>query len=284
MSSISSFTECTQRLKKNPQNPQTIRECCQFVRESGERHSLFISEIGNKITSHSSLANRIGDDVWDIYEDVVFAALDVNNITLAKECISRLTQQFGKSSIRVSRLQGLLREAEGDIDGAKELYEHLLEEHPTDRFCLRRAIAIKRSQGDLTEALTAMNEYLTVFAADAEAFEEMAEIYLMAEDEENAVFCLEEVMLAMPEDDGSHVMLAEVLYRREAYVTARQHYAKAVTMNHNNIRALFGLILAAENTSDEKADQLIKWAKERLCIIYEKANNHKMIDIVNNSF
>lgn len=88
---------------------------------------------------------------WDTCEQILFAALDCNQLDLAqvglyvdtflqftktpiKECLLKLQNQF-HSSTRVNRLKGMLLEAQGKWREANELYTNILKDDPTDSVC-----------------------------------------------------------------------------------------------------------------------------------------------------
>ena len=55
----------------------------------------------------------------------MLASLDLRDFAVAEHCIARLTQQFPESR-RVDVLCGMCAEAQGDSDGAKQIYSDVL--------------------------------------------------------------------------------------------------------------------------------------------------------------
>lgn len=80
---------------------------------------------------NSGSISKAGDDAWDIYEQTIFAALEVAEDTLALECLTRLTDKF-PSSGRVHALRGMLLEATQDSSEAIKFYEKVLDMEPTN--------------------------------------------------------------------------------------------------------------------------------------------------------
>jgi cytochrome c-type biogenesis protein CcmH/NrfG len=82
-----------------------------------------------------------------------------------------------------------------------------------------------RAQGSpeaMNEAIKALNEYLLLFPTDADAWREMADIYLDLQQIEQAKFALEEVVMLSPINYVSHLKLAEALYTLGDHSTARK--------------------------------------------------------------
>jgi cytochrome c-type biogenesis protein CcmH/NrfG len=86
-------------------------------------------------------------------------------------------------------------------------------------------ICMFRAQGSpeaMNEAIKALNEYLLLFPTDADAWREMADIYLDLQQIEQAKFALEEVVMLSPINYVSHLKLAEALYTLGDHSTARK--------------------------------------------------------------
>ena len=68
----------------------------------------------------------------------------------------------------MKRIYGLYREAVGDWDEAVDIYQEILKEKPEHAFARKRMIAIRRSQGNVPEAIEAATRYLKTFETDKE--------------------------------------------------------------------------------------------------------------------
>ncbi|EFC49793.1 predicted protein, partial [Naegleria gruberi] len=194
--------------------------------------------------NHKSEAfSKLGNNVWDYYEHLLRAAADLNNITVAQECLVSLQGQFGES-LRVKRLEGLLMEAQNQFETALQIYDDILKDHPTDALSYKRKVAIFRSQNLIEESITALNEYLKIYQNDLEAYEELADIYLANAEYKNALFCIEEMILSNPANYIFHLKYADILYTTGDYRNARKYYSQSLNINsETNMRALFGLYL-----------------------------------------
>lgn len=84
--------------------------------------------------------------------------------------------------------------------------------------------------------------------SDREAWQELAELYLLDSDLARAAFCLEEVVLLGPLNHLHHQRLADIRYTMggpENVELARAHYCLALKLCPQNVRALYGLLLVS---------------------------------------
>lgn len=51
---------------------------------------------------------RLADRIWSVYEQVLLAALDAQDHTLASSCLAKLKSKFSSTSLRVRRLEGMI--------------------------------------------------------------------------------------------------------------------------------------------------------------------------------
>lgn len=218
---------------------------------------------------HSNIG-KFGDEKWLVYEQVYVAALDCNNLSMAKSCMYALKTQFPKSS-RVNKLVGMFHEATGKFDKALEIYQDILEGDETNAHVRKRMISCLKSQNRTKEYINELNEYVKMFQADHEAWLELCDAYLSEMEFSKACFCIEELILMYPHNHVYHQRLADIKYTQGQYEVARNYYAYSLKLNPNNIRALYGILLSTTNLknsqkSKESTDnmKLNVWAKEQL--------------------
>ncbi|EUB55642.1 Tetratricopeptide repeat protein 35 [Echinococcus granulosus] len=236
------------------------------IRENNLRKSatvvrLWVSDVEPKIY-------RLGHEKWVILEQVLIAALDVGNLDLAQVCLNHLRKRFPESS-RVKRLYGMYLEASNKIDDARNIYKQILDKETTDVIARKRLITIFKAQGCINNAIDELNKYLKIFMADVEAWGELSDLYLAQGDYKHAAFCMEEVILANPHNHLLHERLAEIKYSEggvENLELARAYFAQACRINPLNIRALYGLILAASSLSG-------KLTEKTLAALLEESSN-----------
>jgi tetratricopeptide (TPR) repeat protein len=99
-------------------------------------------------------------------------------------------------------LKGLVKEADashnGDLEKVLNEYENILADNPTNIPITKRRIALLRSMGRIPEAVTALIELLDFLPTDPEAWSELADVYLSQGMYQQAIYALEEVLLAAP--------------------------------------------------------------------------------------
>jgi len=199
-----------------------------------------------------------------MYEQVLLACLEVQDLTGAEVCLQALETKFGLESKRVAKLRVQYYMALGDRTQAEDLISTLLDLDPSDQFLLKRRITIKRELGRMLEAIDLLNEYLQVFMADTEAWQELAELYLSLQSYKNAAFCYEELIAAYPQVHHYYVKYAEILYTLGGDINlelARKYFAFSLELTaENNTRGFYGLLMTthALGSATKKAAQSLK--------------------------
>lgn len=164
----------------------------------------------------SLLINNESQEKWQIYENILLACLRTGDNESAYLYLEELTDRFGKTNERVTALRGLYAEAtaasDQDLQNVMAHYEEILKEDPTVFAIRKRRAALLRSLGKTSEAVTALTNLLDTSPTDAEAWSELADIYMTQGLYNQAVFSLEEVVLITPNAWNMHAKLGEVLY------------------------------------------------------------------------
>ncbi|KAL2652129.1 hypothetical protein R1flu_020257 [Riccia fluitans] len=232
-----------------------------LVRKLKVRRSEKVAVHGLALLNNPSSASKLGDEVWNVYEQVAIAAMDTNNLEAAKECIGALMRKFPDSN-RVGRLEGMWMEANGYWQQAEKVYATLLEATPADPFLLKRKVAMAKAQGNYSGAVDSLNKYLETFMADHDAWRELAELYTSLLMYKQAAFCYEELILGQPTNALYHLGYAELLYTMgglENLRAAKKYYAATIELSGGrNIRALYGVVLSGTAIS-----QLLKQTRSR---------------------
>jgi len=233
---------------------EVARQKMRQWRDEPLRNSEEITELGEcLILEHG---NKLGDELWTIYEQVFLASIDCRKMDLATMCLRELKTQFPKS-IRVEKLNAMRLEAFDKYEEAEQIYSKILEAEPANAVVRKRLVAILKAQNRVGEAIKELNEYLKKFMSDQEAWTELAELYISQQDHKKAKFCMEELILMNPHNHLFHQRYAEILYTlggNENMEKARKYFAQALKLDNNNMRALFGFFLASAqlaNTSKE---------------------------------
>jgi len=256
-----------------------------YLRENNLKYPDLVIKYGNFVVKLTTF----DDDIWSIVEQVYFSALDVNNSDLAKLMLHKLQKQF-PGSLRVKKLSGIYLESKGKYEQAETIYQNILETDSTDTVVLKRRIAIKKAQGNYTDAIAQLNVYLKDYMADYEAWQELGELYLSQNQYTNAAYCYEELILSSPENYHLFNRYAEILYTIGGinnYFTARKYFALSLDLCPEmigNTRALYGIIMCC-NAFNNKAGKsgktkdntdMAQWAKDKLILQYKKKNNNHL--------
>lgn len=154
-------------------------------------------------------------------------------------------------------LQGLYQEAtagsQKEAEDVLKGYDEVLAADPTIFPIRKRRAALLRSLGRTSEAAAALTELLDSSPTDAEAWSELADLYLTQGLYEQAIYCLEEVLLVMPNAWNIHARLGEVLVlsasRAEAGEQVRglseamRRFCRSVELCDDYLRGYYGLQL-----------------------------------------
>ncbi|TPX67749.1 hypothetical protein SpCBS45565_g03662 [Spizellomyces sp. 'palustris'] len=207
--------------------------------------------------SHLLKTASLGDiERFAVLEQVFVAALDTGNIDIAKTHLATIEKRFPfKSSVRVQRLYGLLKEAEGDFDKAIEIYQAALEQDEINVLTHKRLVAVLSSQGKRTEAIERLVTYVDAFMQDVEAWAELASLYIGESMYQQAAFCFEELLLLRPQNHLYHIRYADLLYTLGKLDLAVKYYCSGLELCNDNLRALYGLRLASSALLGQRSKQ-----------------------------
>ena len=178
------------------------------------------------------------------------------------------------------KLRGMLYEADSQYDLANRIYDELLEADPANLQVRKRKIAMLKEQNKIEETIAQLNKYLEDFLGDQEAWMELCELYIRQQEFSKAAFCMEELILSHPHNHLYHQRYAEIHYtigHQENMQRAKKYFAQALKLDPNNVRALYGLYLAATNISSGKisADEkrknqsLSAWTADQLVELFD---------------
>ena len=237
---------------------EVARQKMRQWRDEPLRNSEEVTELGEcLILEHG---NKLGDELWTIYEQVFLASIDCRKMDLATMCLRELKTQF-PNSIRVEKLNAMRLEAFDKYEEAEQIYDKILEAEPANAVVRKRLVAILKAQNRVGEAIKELNEYLKKFMSDQEAWTELAELYISQQDHKKAKFCMEELILINAHNHLFHQRYAEILYTlggNENMEKARKYFAQALKLDNNNMRALFGFFLSSAHLANSSKDAKTK--------------------------
>ncbi|KAK1844888.1 tetratricopeptide repeat domain-containing protein [Colletotrichum chrysophilum] len=203
-------------------------------------------------------------EIWIIYENLLLACLRTGDGQAAHQCLERLVIRFGDDNERIMAFKGLVKEAEADNDGElvqvlKE-YETILGQNATNIPVAKRRVALLKSTGKISEAISALNSLLDFSPTDAEAWAELADLYLSQGLYSQAIFALEEVLVLTPNAWNIHARMGEVLYMaasasdgssQQQLAESVKRFARSIELCDDYLRGYYGLKLATNKLLKE---------------------------------
>jgi len=113
--------------------------------------------------------------------------------------------------------------------------------------------------GRIQLAIGVLVDLLQISPTDAEAWAELSDLYLSQNCYDQAIFCLEEVLLVMPNAWNMHARLAEIIYLStnatasdnpgkmlRGSAEAMRRYCRSIELCNNYLRGYYGLKLTTK--------------------------------------
>ncbi|CAG9854674.1 unnamed protein product [Phyllotreta striolata] len=243
-------------------------------RENNDRNSREVVQIW--IKSLQPHKDKLGKEKHVILEQVCIAALDTFNLNIAESCIKELYVEF-PNSCRVQILESMLNEANDNHSNALIILNNVIKQDPTNSSARKRKIAICKAFVKNSDAIKELTDYLKVYMADIEAWQELSELYISEFDYGKAAFCVEELILHNPHNHLLHQRYADIKYSQgglENIEIARTYYYQSLKLNPRNMRALYGIYLTTSamlNTQKlvsgkkkDSAQKILEWVLKEI--------------------
>jgi len=235
------------KMSHNIDNIDDAREYLRTLREDNVRSSDDVIELYEEFISDGT--NEFGDEKWMVLEQVVIAAFDTHREDIAEDCIKELSTMFDpSSSLRMLRLRAMQAEMHEQYDLALDLLDSIIEEDDSNSAARKRKIAILKAQGENGKAISELVKYLKDFMADGEAWMELSDLYVNEQEYAKAAYCCEELILQHPHNHLYYQRYAEIRYTQggvDHLEMAKVYYSHAIKLNPQNMRALYGLLMAS---------------------------------------
>jgi tetratricopeptide (TPR) repeat protein len=265
------------RLVSDSPSVVNLKHFLEYTKEKKLMEPALVVRFGKNLIDNHSKA--LGSDVWGVYERVCMAAVDCYNLPVAEQCHKQLKTKFGKSS-RVTILEGLILEAQGQHTQAEVLYDRILKDDATHQAAWKRKICLAKEKGDTVHAIGLLNKFVKLSSADEHAWLELADLYLSLGRFELAKFSIEELLLLCPDNHLYHLKYAEISYTlggKANVAIARQYYAQSLELKpQDNLRAQYGLIMCLRAKGSNKlSDELHRWCGQDILGTYSKVSDPK---------
>ncbi|KAF2185129.1 TPR-like protein [Zopfia rhizophila CBS 207.26] len=204
----------------------------------------------------SLIFNRESPETWAIHENLLLSCLRTGDDKSARICLDRMIERFGEENERVMALKGIYEEAvaknNGELEQVFQRYEKILKADPTNFAIRKRRVAVLKSLGKVSDAITALTVLLQGSPTDAEAWAELSELYASQGMHSQAIYCMEEVLLIIPNAWSAHAQTATLHYLSSQtssslppLTLALRHFARSVELNESYLRGFYGLKLVS---------------------------------------
>ncbi|KAL0632957.1 Inositol phosphatase SIW14 [Maublancomyces gigas] len=203
-------------------------------------------------------------ETWLVYEQLLLSCLRTGDDTSARLCLQRLSDRFGADSPRISALAGLYDEAtaqdRGELEKVCSRYEDMLKEDPTNMPIEKRHISLLTHLSRTEDAIKALTALLNHSPNDAESWSQLSALYFQQSLYAQSIFCLEEVLLILPNAYNIFARLGEVNYvasekKMEGLVESMKHLARSVELCEWYLRGWYGLKLVTGKILEQKGSE-----------------------------
>ncbi|RVD88224.1 uncharacterized protein DFL_002419 [Arthrobotrys flagrans] len=222
---------------------------------------------------------------WALYESLFLSTLRTGDDTSARLILQRLADRFGNDNARIMALQGVYDECtatnQSQLEEVLKNYTDVLKEDPTNIPVAKRRITLLHHLSKKSEAISALTALVDLTPTDAESWSQLAQYYFEISMYPQAIYCLEEVLLILPNAYNIHARLGEIQFVAaesisnstskevvEKLEASLRWYLRAVELCDGYLRGYYGVklvtgkllepkILAANRTiPEEKVNKL----------------------------
>ena len=136
----------------------------------------------------------------------------------------------------------------------------------------RKYLIVLNNKQSINDYIDLWNQYLEVYMNDPDGYNELSEVYLMVNEYDKAIFCLEELLLHTPNDYKVLNKIGDIYASKnnpEDAKTAINFYSRSILINPTP-RAFFGIQNCASiiKRLDEKTRKLVNISKQELSKMY----------------
>ena len=230
--------------------------------------------------------NHIGIEENFLYKKLFFINLELKNYKESYNILIKLIKDFGRER-KLLRMYG--EESEIDPKGGDipmRQYKSMMINDQNDNESIKKYIYFMKLSMDLNDKQTIndyvelWNLYLDAYMNDPEAYNELSQVYLMVNEYDKAIFCLEELLLHTPNDYKVLNKIGDIYCSKNNLAdakTAIKFYSRSILINPTP-RAFFGIqnccsiIVKKEKKLDESTQKLLDISKNELKKLYENTN------------
>ncbi|KAF2671413.1 tetratricopeptide repeat domain-containing protein [Microthyrium microscopicum] len=201
-------------------------------------------------------------EVWAAYETLFLECLRTGDDRSARAILDRLLARFGDKNERVMGYQCMLEEAlasnDKDLESVLKIANEILGSDEANVPVQKRRVAVLKSLNRIPEAIKRLTELLDMSPTDAESWAELSDLYLSQGMSDQAIFCLEELLIVQPNAWNMHAKIGEILYASvdssttnalelaRIYSESMRRFLRSIELCENYLRGYYGLHLTAQ--------------------------------------
>ncbi|KAF3163341.1 hypothetical protein TWF106_004167 [Orbilia oligospora] len=206
---------------------------------------------------------------WVLYESLLLSTLRTGDDTSARLILQRLADRFGNDNARIMALQGVYDECtatnQAQLEEVLKNYTEVLKDDPTNIPVAKRRITLLHHLSKKSEAISALTTLIDLNPTDAESWAQLAQYYFEISMYPQAIYCLEEVLLILPNAYNTHARLGEIhLVAAESInnsgskeaveklEASLRWYLRAVELCDGYLRGYYGVKLVTGKLLDSK--------------------------------
>ncbi|CAO1624452.1 unnamed protein product [Parajaminaea phylloscopi] len=202
-------------------------------RRRPDRSSAQVVEYGTWLLEQGHI-QKLGDELWSALEQIAMAALDVGDIELAELCLSRLDTRFPDSSRVDTLRGMLFEARGELVQALEHYSSMMAKADGADIILSKRRVACLKAmegvdeRGGIAKATEALKQHLEVYYSDPEGWQELVDLHLEQGQLTQALSSLEELLLLVPQNGFLVLKYAETLYSAGEYATAYKAFLRVL--------------------------------------------------------
>jgi len=232
--------------------------------------------------------NSLEQELYFYKEKLFYLALELKKVDYAIKLLKEFKSTFGRET-KIIRMEASLNEITDLYDLSIETFKKLIKANQDDRLAMKRYLAtlkIKFNLNNIKEFTEFLVEYLKTYMDDIDVWYELSDIYLITNNYNKAIFCLEEVLLFHPNNYMIYTKIGDILSsfnNTESAQNAIKYYSQSLLIKPS-FKAFWGTyyalntILKYNKSLDEKNSNLLKIAKINILDFYKDSPMKKHIE------
>jgi tetratricopeptide (TPR) repeat protein len=242
-----------------------------------------VSLVYHLLTFLKKHRSNLGLDIIFYREKLFHYALETKLLDIAYSIFKELKAEFGDNE-KVKRMQAELLQLDPEsnsMEKALTIYKQLVHSNQEERLSIKCYLGIYKflySFENMKSYIELLNDYLQAYMDDQDVWYELSEMYILTNNSNKAIFCLEEVLLHQPYNINIYNKLGDILCsfnNSDSAVNAIKYYTQSLLIKETP-KAYWGIVYAINvyyrynKTLDEKLRNLLVISKAKLEGYYPK--------------